>query len=89
MDGAKQFEKWAKRAREDQGPTPDVTARVMRTLARPAPTYPEERVWPGWVASAVLVAATLICVVLGAEAWEAIGEPLGEWTQVASEWWSI
>jgi hypothetical protein len=89
MDGVERFRQWAARAREERRAAPDVTGRVLRTLAQ---TRHEEasRDWLlGWQFKAALVAATALLALLGLKVLGGAPDPYQEWVGVFLDWWQV
>ena len=85
MNGHERFEDLARRARADDAPSPDVSARVMRTISGLQTV--EAPGGPRWALQAALFTATLIGVAALYRVWEGLLLPVFDWTLM--EWWLI
>jgi hypothetical protein len=80
------FSSWIARARGDQHPSPDVAARVMRTLTVSSQRETTGDWLPGWRFEVALVGLTLVLILFGAQAMQETADPLREYASMFMEW---
>jgi hypothetical protein len=84
MNELERFEEWAKTARGETVPRPDVAASVVRRLE-------EERAFPGltqswWGLAGASACAAALCAVWGLDAWNSLFGDCYAWIQDFSHW---
>ena len=88
MDPLEKLRMLAATARDEFVPTPDVSARVMRTLER-ITSETAEPLWVEWLPEAVVATLAAACAMLGFWAWQTLANPWTEWLQALPEGWMI
>ena len=89
MSGMERFEQWARRARADLGPQPDVTDAVLREVARAetARARAARRLVLGF--STAAACAAVVCALLGHAAWTTLDNPLRGWLGDLANWGTL
>jgi hypothetical protein len=90
MADMRRFEQWARRARNEAAPQPEVVHAVMgrlRHASAQSATANAARpdLWL-WLFSAASGCAAVVCAALGYGAWVAMGEPWASWLQDLLDW---
>ena len=89
MSGMERFEQWARRARADRAPQPDVTGAVLRevALAETARARAARRLALGF--STAAACAALACALVGHAAWTTLDNPLRGWLSDLANWGTL
>lgn len=84
MSGLERFEEWARTARGEDAPRPDVSASVLRRLAVER-AFPELTP-PWWGLAGASACAAALCVVWGLDDWNSLFGDCYSWIQDFSQW---
>jgi len=87
MNGMDRFERWARSARREEPPRPDVVRAVMGRLERPAAAPAPRRLL--WAMCGAAACAALACAALGLQAWAEMQDPLRAWLTGLADWGTL